>query len=144
MNWEVEACNLNKRNRSRDNSDYLIWYKHAKRFGNTFSNIRNKRVLQVTKSSWLSISLNPSKVRELQHGQCQRNKKNQDKLQTIICFSEIFKEMMEKERKLTTLSVETPKISVFNFSNSAYRSLKAVISTQNKAEKRWIRIHYHI
>ena len=37
---------------------------------------------------------------------------------------------------ITTLSTETPNTSVFIFSNSAYRSLKAVISTLKRQEKK--------
>ena len=52
--------------------------------------------------------------------------------------NDIIKKKDEKWSKsmiLTTLSTETPNTSVFSFSNSAYLSLKAVISTRHKDKR---------
>lgn len=43
--------------------------------------------------------------------------------------------LQKDKRILTTLSTETPSTSVFNFSNSPWRSLKAVISTRREVVK---------
>lgn len=105
---------------------YLIFDQNIESFWNWFGDIRNQWIVQITKASGFSICLNPCKMGEL-------GKWTEYSHHFSIKIYELTTKASWNNLRMecilyTTLSTETPKISVFILSNSAWRSLKAVIS----------------